>query len=199
MSVRKFSTASILSPSYKNSKIWDGETLPGYFESIATYAISSTTQDVTFSNIPQNYQHLQLRIFARTSDAATGQNDVFIQFNGDNGNNYSSHRFIGNGTSVASTSFTSIGSIRLDECIPRSGNSIVVFGSVVIDILDYSNINKNTTVRSIGGVDINGSGSMTFDSGLWMNTNAITSMLVSQSGAGYLTNSNIALYGIRGA
>ena len=94
MSVRKFSTASILSPSYKNSKIWDGETFPGYFESIQTIVVATSgTTLVEFTNIPQNYTHLQVRAVARVGyPGVASVSSPQYRFNDDSGSNYSNHR-----------------------------------------------------------------------------------------------------------
>ena len=96
MSVRKFSTASILSPSFKNSKLWDGTTTPGYFESIATIIVPSAgAANVTFSNIPNTYTNLQIRILTKTDRATYAHDDFGIKVgNGtlDSGNNYSCHK-----------------------------------------------------------------------------------------------------------
>jgi hypothetical protein len=38
---------------------------------------------------------------------------------------------------------------------------------LLVDILDYSNTNKYTTVRTLAGFDNNGNGAVTSNSGLW--------------------------------
>ena len=70
----------------------------------------------------------------------------------------------------------------------------------VIDILDYANTNKYKTIRALTGQDGNGTGTatdwrLTFGSGLWMNTNAITS--IKTVNVNFRNYSHIALYGIK--
>jgi hypothetical protein len=76
-----------------------------------------------------------------------------------------------------------------------------IFAVGVIDLLDYKNTNKNKTVRTIGGYDLNGSGAVAFGSGLWMDTSAITQIDISPLGASdkFVQYSSFALFGIKGA
>jgi hypothetical protein len=69
---------------------------------------------------------------------------------------------------------------------------------MVIDILDYANVNKYTTIRVLGGADLNGSGAINLVSGLWMNTAAVTSFLISADSGNLAQYSSFALYGIKG-
>jgi hypothetical protein len=161
------------------------------YESIASTIVGSGgSATITFSSIPSTYQHLQIRAIGKTSASAQ---EILFQFNSDTGSNYNSHQMYGDGASaVANAKGTST-----NGWVTYWENT--QFGSVVFDILDYSNANKNTTTRSLGGHDLNGSGYVLFRSGLWINTAAITSITLfpsaSQSFAQY---SSFALYGIRG-
>jgi len=69
----------------------------------------------------------------------------------------------------------------------------------IVDILDYANTNKYTTMRSLSAYDANGSGLVWFQSLLWMNTNAITNIKIIRSTSGFNQYSHFALYGIKGA
>jgi hypothetical protein len=69
----------------------------------------------------------------------------------------------------------------------------------VVDILDYANTNKYKTVRSLGGIDNNGSGFLMYNSGLWMNTSAITSLSFTFDSPNTFTEyTQFALFGIKG-
>lgn len=192
MSVRKFSTASILSPAYKNSKIWDGETFPGYFESIATVVVPSAGQAlITFNNIPQNYTHLQVRCFARSNRVNT-LDVAGIQI----GSAYPDkvHSLNGDGSSASGS--TSIGLSLIAGNSATSG----VFGAAIFDILDYTNTNKNRVVRALSGFDNNGSGNAFMASALFLITNPLTTFSIyPANGTAFTQNSHFALYGIRGA
>lgn len=166
------------------------------YESIATVTIGSGgSSSITFSSIPQTYTHLQIRATARSSTAGT-QVFLYPQYNGDTGNNYTIHYIQGNGSSAGATAYApTAGNFAIDT--PAASANANVFGSAVIDILDYTNTNKYKTMRSLTGYDNNGSGFVDFMSGLWTNTAAITSITI--SGGTIVQYSSFALYGIRGA
>jgi hypothetical protein len=73
-----------------------------------------------------------------------------------------------------------------------------IFAGAVVDILEYANTNINKTVRSLQGMDLNGSGWIYLQSGNWRSTSAVTSITLNrQYGSNFLTNSSFALYGIK--
>jgi hypothetical protein len=168
------------------------------YESIATVTVGSGgAADVTFSSIPSTYQHLQIRVIGRTS-AASGSSSFYMQVNSDAGSNYSQHRIYGSGSSVTASADVSQTSIQLDR-LATNGSTSGVFGAAVIDILDYANTNKYKTVRSLGGIDNNGSGFIMFNSGLWMNTSAISTLSFTLDSPNTFTQyTQFALYGIKG-
>jgi len=73
-----------------------------------------------------------------------------------------------------------------------------IYAVSVIDILDYANTSKNKTIRALDGMDANGSGQVILNSGLWINTAAITSVTLQASASSFTTASHFALYGIKG-
>jgi hypothetical protein len=82
---------------------------------------------------------------------------------------------------------------------PSNGSYTNMFAGMVLNILDYSNVYKYKTLRSLWGHDRNGSGEVGTDSSLWMNTAPITSIVFSVvGGSSFVTNSRFSLYGIRG-
>jgi hypothetical protein len=180
--------------------MWDGETFPGYFESIATVVVGSAGQStITFSNIPQNYTHLQIRAILRASrnDTADG---IIVQYNGDTASNYSSHFLRGEGASAGAGGGGSLTSMQIQDTMVGQTSTTGMVGVVIIDILDYANTNKFKTQRSLGGNDRNGAGYIDFSSGSWRNTNAVTSIdIKALYGTGFAQTSHIALYGIRSA
>jgi hypothetical protein len=76
----------------------------------------------------------------------------------------------------------------------------LLFGVSIIDILDYSNTNKQKTLKALSGNDRAGSGNLAIGSSLWVDTDAITSILIEPlSSANWVEYSHFALYGIKGA
>jgi hypothetical protein len=155
---------------------------------------SGGVTSVTFSSIPSTFTHLQIKALARDSRANTATN-LIIQFNGDTAANYADHVLYGNATSAVSgadVSQTSTVAIRV------TGNNAAAncFGAGVIDILDYANTSKYKTMRSISGFDDSSNGQSWLISGLWMSTNAVTSITISPTTSPILQYSTFQLYGI---
>lgn len=168
----------------------------GDFESIATITVGAGgASSIEFTSIPGTYQHLQVREMVRSSQATT-VGTTGIQFNSDTGSNYARHILYGDGSSAASTGQASQSGGWVGT-FPGSSISANIFGASVIDILDYANASKNTTVRALSGVDVNGAtGYLQVCSTLWTSTAAVTSIKLT-AGTGYAQYSTVALYGIK--
>jgi len=159
---------------------------------LGVFTLASTqTTAVTFTNIPQTYTHLQLRVLTAIDTSAR----LGLGFNSDTTySNYNLHYLYGNGSSVSSGYVASANGIGI-----ASGGSN--YAAVIADILDYRNTNKFKVTRSLSGQDRNGAGDMIMYSTLWRSTNAITSLTLypyeSSGGSGtFAVNSSFALYGV---
>ena len=160
---------------------------------IASTTLSTTATDVTFSSIPADYTHLQIRIMA---SAVSGNQDALMQLNGDTATNYSYHFLSGSGAGSGSASGAATQSYMLmSNNFYPTGTSTC--GVAVIDILDYANTSKYKTMRSLAGADLNGSGTINLCSGNWRNTAAITSIKLYPAGSTINTYSSYALYGVK--
>jgi len=167
------------------------------YESIATANGTGSSGTISFSAIPATYKHLQIRFLTRSTRSSSSSN-IFIGFNSDTTTgNYYGHMLEGNGSAVSaaakigsSTSFMSATS--------AASNTSGIFSGGIIDVLDYANTSKYKTSRGLSGYDANGSGLMYLASGLWMNTNAITSIEITDALGNFATGSQFALYGIKG-
>jgi len=170
----------------------------GAYDSIATTTVGAGgASSITFSSIPSTYTHLQIRGILRTNDTGSWNNQG-MQFNGDTGANYKSHTLAGDGASV--TAGTVASTTSFNDFMRAASNSLTagIFGSVIVDILDYTNTNKYKVFRALQGGDSNGAGNVGLNSGVWLNTNAITSITIIPSGGTAIQYSSFALYGIRG-
>jgi hypothetical protein len=167
----------------------------GDYDSISTTTVGvGGVASVTFSSIPSTYKHLQIRAIARCDAAATLRN-ANIQINGDTGSNYSIHELLGDGGSASVGAATSQTSTE-GFIVPGSSIGANIFGVTIIDILDYTNTNKNKTLRSLSGMDANGSGRVYLYSGAWLSTAAITSINIAPA-SNFVQYSSFALYGIK--
>jgi hypothetical protein len=168
------------------------------YESIQTVTVGSGGQSsISFTAIPATYKHLQIRCISRES-LGTSLGGMYIQLNSDTGSNYAWHRLWGEGASASAGASTST-TAMLGGIIATTSGTASVFSSAIIDVLDYANTNKNKTIRSLTGLDYNGSGYVGLHSGLWTNTAAITSIVINpDSGQNWQQYSSFALYGIKG-
>lgn len=169
-------------------------------DSIQTVTIGAGgAASITFSSIPQTYQHLQLRCVLRNNSASTNTLDAYLRFNGDNGTNYASHAVAGTGASAFTTATTSTANPTA-MMVSSGGQLANSFGVNIVDILDYCTTGKNRVSRIMGGADMNGgSGYAVIYSTLWLNTAPVTSVtLATIGGSSFVQFSTAALYGIKG-
>ena len=153
---------------------------------------------VTFSSVPSTFTHLQIRVFGRTG-AGYESDGCNIRFNNDSTNSYVVHFLQGDSVNASSSNATAQQSLYIAGRLPGSTVTASVFGSVVLDILDYANTNKNKTVRSISGFDPNNSSAVVraaMMSGLWLNTSAISQIEILANNGGFAQYSRFDLYGI---
>jgi hypothetical protein len=172
----------------------------GDFESIATVSVGSGgAASAAFTSIPATFTHLQIRSTAR-ADNADPNNGFKIQFNSDTGSNYARHEIYSNGSTLAAEGSASIAYAYADYAATGATAASLLFGVSIIDILDYSNTNKQKTLKALSGNDRAGSGNLAIGSSLWVDTDAITSILIEPlSSANWVEHSHFALYGIKGA
>ena len=167
---------------------------------IASATSSGATADFQFTSIPQTFTHLQLRIMHRsTSSNAAGFNFLFL-----NGiynspfTQYSFHQLLGDGASATSAGVANNSRIEYwSPSTPVSTDTAGIFAVSIIDILDYSNTNKNKTVRILTGYDKNGSGRVGMISGMLYTTQAAITQIDFEDGFGnFAAGSRADLYGI---
>lgn len=170
---------------------------PTSFESIATATPNSTS--VTFSSIPQTYKHLQIRGVVRSATYGGAADYYSIRINGDSGANYNASGLGCTNTSVSSFDRNGGQTEIFAGEFPGAVAGADQFGGIVIDIFDYTNTNKNKTIKFYNESIRYGQGSAGINSGLWVNAAAITSIsLNGYFGGGFANYSQLALYGIKG-
>jgi hypothetical protein len=197
MAVSRLSQQSIQQSFPKGNTLWDGTTNTSAYDSLGSVLVpSGGLATITFSNIPQTYTHLQIRLLARGTNASTG-GDLSIQFNGDTASNYTYHQLYGDGSSTAANSGANQ-TITYGPTFTGANAPANVFGVGITDLLDYANTNKFKTIRTLSGQDQNGvNGFVNFRSGLWRSTSAISSMVLVAAGGNFVQHSQLSLYGIK--
>lgn len=174
----------------------------GAFDLLESVILTSNTATVTFSNLNtySGYKHLQLRAVVRdTNSFASTIRNMPMRFNGDSGSNYFAHELIGDPSApgVFSQSMgTPTNAIRPRATIDDTATANVYVASIW-DILDFSNTNKNKTVRILSGTNQgNSDARIVLTSGAWNNTSAITSISISAADL-HKSGSRFSLYGVK--
>lgn len=163
------------------------------YKAIQTVTVSSGgAANITFSNIPQNYDDLLIFVSGRTVGAFT-EASLDIRFNGI-ATNYSMRMINGNGSSGTTASDTSFYGI-----IPGASATANIFGNAYIYIAKYaSSNNKSVSVESVS--ENNSTAAVTYNfGGSWANSAAITSIALTSNGGNFAQYSTATLYGVGGA
>jgi hypothetical protein len=149
---------------------------------------NTSTSTITFSSIPQTYKHLQIRM---SYNNLTGLDNMKMQLNGATNSTYF-HGLSGDGSSASAASGTN------NIISYQAGRSDTIQYVNILDILDYTSTTKNKTIRTLGGVDNNGSGIVYLISNLYSTTSAISSIALSFVSYNFTPGTVIGLYGIKG-
>ena len=120
-----------------------------------------------------------------------------MQVNGITTAVYSDHNLYGDGASAGAQGRASQSDMFISFGATSTTTSNVM-AATIIDVLDYANVNKYKTIRSLSGVDANGSGYIALMSGLYQQTTAISSIkLFPFYGPNWTSSSTFALYGVK--
>jgi hypothetical protein len=160
------------------------------YDAIESITLTTGSSNVIFSSIPQTYTDL---VIVSANAIAPGGYAYTIRVNSDTGNNYSTTRLIGNGTSAASDRGANqpwiyAGSVK---------SSTDPIGSLIINLMNYSN---TTTYKTILMRTNNDNANVAMSVGLWRNTAAITSVSIgAEFSQNFVVGSTFSLYGIKAA
>lgn len=201
MAVSRITKSSVLQGFPKSRSLLAGNTA---YDPAATWLIqrvagTGSSGTITFSSIPQNYKHLQIRAIVRSTEAGSGTN-YYTNLNGDSGSNYAAHRLQGDGTSATAAGAATQTGVFTGRA-PGGGTTTGTMAALIFDIADYSSTTKYKTLRQLSGQESNNTyaGLISLRSGLWMNTNAITSITFTiDSPANFTSTTSFALYGMVG-
>ena len=164
-------------------------------EAIATTYLEADVVTVTMSGIPGTYEHLQLRISARSTRTSSA-GWVRLGPNGDTSTgNKSHHRMQGSATTASAVADASTSSLIFYHMPSDYDADAGTYGGMVIDILDYANENKNTTFQQVSGWAGQGADYVVFGSGLWAATTTMTSITLDSTDA-WTRGSEFTLFGL---
>ena len=161
--------------------------------------LTGSAASVTFSNIPQTgYTDLRLVISVRDDQGSSSGQDIYIQFNGDTGANYSFKRIYGTGSAAASDGATSAATAGRAGRTTGTTATASTFASNDIYIPNYTSSNQKSI--SIDGVEENNATAsiMVLNAALWTGTAAISSLKIAPLAAtNFVQYSTLSLYGIK--
>ena len=172
-----------------------GEVAGPAYELISTTILGTTAASITFSSLStyaSDYKHLQVRYVARDSGSGAGVRNLVFTFNSDT-TSYYSHYLFGDGSTVSSGAIAT--STTGYPGIYYGGGVANIFGAGIIDILDAYNTSKNTTIRGFSGIGNNG---VAINSSVYIDTQAVGSMTITNTGTALDTGSRFSIYGIKG-
>jgi hypothetical protein len=175
-------------------------------EAIETVYMEEDTASVTFSSLG-SYEHLRVKMVTKSRSGSSNYYDSMnIRFGTgggavDTGTNYSIIQMYATGSSShaagAGTGQTAIYTAGISDSLKSDA---IYYSTNVLDILDYANANKNTTVQSRYSTGTFGS-STTYTmiaGGVWDNTGAVDKFtLLNYSTANFERGSEFTLYGIK--
>jgi hypothetical protein len=162
--------------------------------------LTATTQQLTFSSIPQTYTDLVLRMSYRTDASGSFGSNPALRLNSDATANYGYTNIDGNGTSASSTTETSINALYMQSS-DSSSNTANTFTSNEVYISNYtSTVCKQISQFKTAEQNATGAEMHVFAS-LYRGTSAISTILIGPSSNiisnNFVTGSSFYLYGIK--
>ena len=174
-------------------------------EAIATQYLEADAASVEFSSIPATYEHLQLRFTARGTDttASTYYTSLNLQFGTgggavDTGTNYSRHYLVGPLAAGGNTGINQIWLGTISNAGSGTGTDHVgLYAVQLVEILDYTNTNKNTTLVGLNGRHDYWSPEVRLNSGFWDNTGAVDRIKLAPYTGSFVRGSEFTIYGVK--
>jgi|10_taG_2_1085330.scaffolds.fasta_scaffold19120_3 hypothetical protein len=167
-------------------------------EALETIYLEADATSVTFSSISASYEHLQIRLTAK-SDRDYYYDPIDLNLNSDTtSGNYQGADLYASNTSESSYSYNAsyLGGIAGDGPV---GGTVYTqnYSNMVWDLFDYANANKNTSWQYSMYVPVV-EPVLYFAGGSWDNTAAVATIkLEPKNGTNFVRGSEFTLYGIK--
>lgn len=153
---------------------------------------------LTFDNIPQTFQHLELRISGRGGQAGA-QSSLYIGvFDASNNSpsGFSIHRLFGDGASSLNSGTANQGWHSM-PAMPASTAPANTYGTMIVNIYDYSNTSKLKTMINIAGSNQGNTNDwIGMTSAMTLGFTAAIKKITVDTEGSFTANSVISLYGI---
>ena len=163
----------------------------GAYDALASVTLSTAASTISFSGIPQDYKHLQLRLSAySTANDCNG----LEYYNDADGSPYTRHAFYAGASSPGAFSQVSTSAAQSIDYFNYSTAPSVR----ISDYLDYSSDSKYKTIRHFWGREYNSTTSVVgMQTTLWSSLDGIQKINLSLSGGSYAAGTKVSLYGVR--
>ena len=198
MAISRLTQTTLQNAFQKFNTVWDGTSAVGGMDQLGSIAVSSATAaSISFVSIPQTYTHLQIRGVGRSTSTSA---NLTMQLNADTStSSYTYHAIYSDGATIVGGGAATGLAYNFVGYVPQSASTANTFGTTIVEILDYTNTNKNKTHRALAGSDMSGSGLAEFLSGAWLSTAAVTriDLKISNGANNFAQYSSFALYGIK--
>ena len=157
---------------------------------IGRQELGSNATTVTFSSIPQTYDHLELSIYARGTSAGVPTRGIVIDVNADSTTaNYIAQILYGQGTGAAAYQSATRGTTS----IPSGTATANIFGQSTSTFYNYTKTDRYKHYLTMGGIDFS---NIALISHRWISTAAISSLVLKVNVNDYLAGSVFELRGI---
>ena len=174
------------------------------FELIEERYLTENDAAIDFTNVTQAYEHLQIRVVAKSTYTGGVSDDCRITFNRSGTIGSWDQQVFHNQYSTAG-SFEIFGTY--DACwMPRlaaSGSGVASHqrGTVIILISDYANTSKRASIKWYGGnveaAQANQSKQTSWGGGVWSETTAISEIRIQSGSSGLRDGTSVAIYGMK--
>jgi hypothetical protein len=167
------------------------------YSKLAEVTLASSASSIDFTNIPQNYNDLVIKLSSRTSDTTGNDSSaIALQFNGNATSSYQRRTLYGDGGAVGSTN-ASTTEMRIGFT-DTNGNTANTFGNCEIYIPNYAgSTQKSVSVDAVTEANVAQYIYAALVAGLWSNTAAITSIKLYAPSYNFLQHSSATLYGVK--
>jgi hypothetical protein len=166
------------------------------FTKIASVSVGSGgAATIAFTSIPSTYTDLLIYVSPRSARSAV-EDELWIRFNADTGNNYSYRAINGDGSTASSQSGSSVAAVYRGW-MPGNTTTANTFGNHYIYVPNYA----GSSYKSVSADDVSEnnatSARATLRAGLWNNTAAITTVTLLPEVSTFMQYSTATLYGIK--
>ena len=155
--------------------------------------LGSAAGSVTFSSIPQTYDHLEVSWYSNSDEDVTSIRGVSTTFNGDTGTNYAAQLLEGQSSIYAGsvTGQTNMPYVATTEGASGAANEM---SGGTFTVQNYTKTDRHKHLLAMSGIS---GRRIWFGSNRWASTAAVTSITLTQDGSGdFIAGSVFTLRGI---